>query len=619
MTDPRRLAFLAVAVVMAMLLAGFVGLATARGSAAAPATPTAGSAAAAASPSAPSSTPASCPTPDTSPDWNSANFFADILVTVQVPGDPALDGSNFNTVPCQNDLPTYLSYFWLNISTNVPITEAYVTIWGTSYPTGSNIPLGDFDPAAPRVEPMYQPTPGSSTASFYFNLYRFFYPGSTVYFNVTVESQFEVPSTISSTASSFSTELPLGSGDNATWQFYVEAPWWSTTFLSDISVFTNPSLLGGYPYDPNPTQGISVGIESIGPTGAPGTPIPQALLTFTLTGQYAGTYSEPFGPRNATWENITPAVGTVIGPYPGSTMTFNITIWLPWEGSDIDVLTSPLYEFTWSTKGGWWAPSQGLTANANLTSTPWVLASNVTALATGTPVNVTVHTPIPNVTIASSIVRFTFTDPAGSLAGTLPMTPLTQNTTFGVIPGLPAGSNLTFSVLAKDAFGVPVASGNYTYSESGPPAATADADTSWIYVEAVNVTTDQLIPDIPFTIANATWSGSGTVGPLGFGIPLAASGAGVRLLDFGTYTVSVTVFGHTETTSVVLNATSGPLAVPFWFASGAVHETATVPVTGVLAALVVGPVVATAALYPLLLWYRERQRKAAEEQRRITL
>ncbi len=616
----RGRAFLALAIVVVLLGAGFVtvelrssgsGSGTSSGATVAATSPLAGSSGPAAV--------ASCPTPTSSPDWNSENFFSDVLVQVQVPGNPSESGANFYTVPCENDLPTYLQAFWLNISTNVPISEAYVTIWGTSYPNAASDALADFDPSAPRLLPMYQAVPDSSTASFYFNLYRFFYPGSMVYFNVTVESQFAVPSTVASTSSSYDTELPTGSGDNATWQFYVEPPWWSTTFTSDISVFTNPSVLGSYPYEPNPTQGISIGIESIGPTGAPSTPIPEALLEFTLTGQFAGHYSVPFGPLNSTWENITPSVGSVIGPYDGATMTFNITIGLPWEGSEIDELTSPNYAFSWSSKGGWWAPSQGLSANANLSSSPWVLNTTSTSLATGTPVNVTVHVPIPNVTLASSIVRFSFADAAGTLEGNLPMTALSDNTTFGVIPGLPSDAILTFSILAKDEFGVPVASGNYTYTESGPPATAAAADTSWIYVEAADVSSGHLIPDIPFTIANATWSGSGEIGPLGFGIPLAASGAGVRLLDYGNYSISVTAYGHTESTAVVLNASSGPVQVPFWFASGPVRATATVPVTAVLVALVAGPLVATLALYPLFLWYRERQRKAAEEQRRITL
>lgn len=559
---------------------------------------------------------ATCPTPQNSPNWNSTSFFNDALVSFQVPGDPAISGSNFYAVPCLNTIPTYEDGFYLNVTTDVPISEAFLWVWGTTWPTATDPlpPLNGFAPSNPMKMPMLVTSTSPDSASFYFNVYRFFYPGSTVEFNITLESTYATPTTISSTSSPFQAELPAGSGDLATWSFYVQSPWWSTTFTNDIRISTSPPVLSTPVYEPNPVQPFAVGIESVGPTGAVGVPIPQAELLFTLKGNYAGDFSDQFGPTNASFQNIT----NVIGPYIGSELNFSVKAWLPWEGGQIDVITSQNYSFNWSTKGGWWAPSQGLEANANLSTDPYISNTSSTVLGTGTSVNVSVTEGIPNVTISSAVVRFTYQDANGVTSGSYAMTALTQNSTYAVLPGLPNGGRLTYTVLAKDVDGNPVSSGSYSYLEKGATTVPEESLQNWMYIEAVNITTDVLLPGAAYTIANATWSASGVTGPFGFGAPVAASGQGFRLLGDGLYTVTVSDFGHTLSSQVNLTGAT-PITVPFVFSRGGVSESASVPTVALVAGLIAGPIVAAVALYPLYLWYRERQQKAAEEQKRITL
>jgi len=570
-----------------------------------------------AAPSSGSSPAASCPTPQNTYNWNSTSFFQDALVAFQVPGDAAISGANFNVVPCLNTIPEYEHGFWMNITTNVPISSAYVTAWGVTWPTPSDpLPaLSGFDPAKPQVLPMFVPSTAPDTAQFYFNVYRYFYPGSTVFFNVTLESTFATPTTIFSTTSSYRDNLPSGyPTDFATWTFFVGSPWWSTSFSDDIQVSTTPPVISSPQYAPNPVQPISVAIMSKGSTGGVGGPIPEAQLNFELHGTYTGLFSEPFGPLNSTFENTT----VPIGPYPNTNVTFYVTAWLPWEGGVIDKITSQNWSFNWSSKGGWWAPSQGLEGNANLSTIPAISNSSTTVLSTGTPVNVTVHEPIANVTISSALVRFTYTDRNGQATGSYPMTALNLNTTYGRIPGLPEGGRLSYIVIAKDVNDNPVSSGTYSYLEQGPTTVSLQVGQNWIFVEALNITTGVLLPGAQYTIANATWSGSGVTGPFGFGAPVAASGLGYRPLTVGVYTVTVTDFGQTMSTQVNLTG-DVPLTVPFLFAHGPVTVTATVPVTGLVVGLIAGPIVAAVAFYPLFLWFRERQKRAAEEQKRITL
>jgi hypothetical protein len=559
-----------------------------------------------------------CPTPQNLADWTSSNFFDDVLVTFTVPGYANLSGTNFGTVPCTNALPTYLAGFWMNVSTNVPLVQAYLNIWGTEWPTPTqpnpDLPGFPFDTGRISQLPMYIAPGFPDQASFYFNTYRYFFPGSTVYFNVTLDSSVGTPSTINSANTAYRQEQPSGSNLNATWKFSLDAPWWSPSFSNDIVISTTPPVLGGAVYDPNANQSLSVGLESLGPTGAPGAPIPAAEMDFLLNGSFSGSFSLPFAPANHTWQNLTSA----LGPYPGTTVKLNISAWLPWEGGRIDRIASPFYWFNWSKGGGWSNPSLGLEADAKISATPSVLSSALTTLPTATPVNVSLHEPTPNITIDSSIVRFQYSDARGSVSGILPMHPVNQNSTYVVLPGFPSGGRLTFSLLAKDLFGNPLASGNYTYLESGALATNLTPFSSFFYVEAINASTGTLLPGASYTVSNASWSQSAVTGPLGFGVLVIPNGAGTLELPYGTYFVTMTALGHTQTAVVTLGSPT-PVTVRFWFANGPVAATSVEPTASLTVALVVGLVLLAAAFVPLFRWFQERQKKAEEERRRVTL
>ncbi|MGI0139803.1 MAG: hypothetical protein ACREBT_01425 [Thermoplasmata archaeon] len=563
-----------------------------------------------------------CPTPQAAPDWTSPNFFQDALVQIQVPGYPDLSGSNFQIVPCSNTLPTYLTGFWLNVSTNVALTEAYLNVWGTTWPTAGNaLPaLSGFDPAKPQQMPMAIDPTVPSTASFFFNIYRFFYPGTTVYFNITLVSEGTgaSPSTIYSTNSPYSELTPATAVGLASWIFYVQAPWWSPDFLSDIQITTTPPVTGLVAYPPNNFQQFNAVIESVGPGGGVGAAISGAQLNLHLTGNFTGVYSVPFGPQNHSRLNLTQA----LGPYPGTTVTFNISAWLDWEGGEIDLITSPTYSFNWSSQGGWPDPTAGLLGNAELSAIPSsVLGSIAPTLGTAASVNLTVYEPLPNVTIASSVIEFSYRDRGGASRGVIPMTAISTNTTYGIIPGLPDGGAVTFSVLAKDIFGNVVSSGNYSYSESGPPPFSLRPDQGFLFVEAENISSGTYLPGAAFTISNATWSASGRSSVLGFGYISGAGPGGYLGLSFGTYTVHMTAFGITQSSTITVSS-SLPSVARFWFvnpSAAPLQVTANAPLPPIDIALIIGVVVVALAMYPLYLWFTERRRKAAEEQRRVTL
>jgi hypothetical protein len=584
-----------------------------------------------AAPASGSSTPSGqvCQTPGGAPNWQSSNFFTDAAVTFWTPGNPSLSGQNFLVVPCNNNLPTYTNGFWMNVTTNVELTVATVTIWGTSWPTATDPQpdLKGFAPATPAVFAMSITPPFYRTASFYFNDYRYFWPGSQVYFNITLSTTQASPSTIYSAnpLSQYYEPIQFNGGvNNATWGFYVASPFAPTppglapvNFSNIIGVTTSPTVLSSPAFEPNPKQTVEVTLTSLNVSGGPAIPIPEAQGTFTLTGAVTGVYYADFGPANHTVLTLTQP----LGPYPGTEVQFNMTCWLPWEGGALDRIYSPTYTFNWSANGSWWDPTGGLTGpdNLNLTSVPDVTSSAPPhVLATGTAVNVTIHEPIENVSIGSAAVHFRYVDPNGVTLGTIPMIAENANTSYVVLPGLPSGAGVTFSVVAKDIYGNPLSSGNYSYTESGPLATALQAGYGLFYFEAIDVATGQLVQNLNFTIANSTWSESSYGYDFGFANPVPVSGSGYLPVSFGTYTVTARAFGQTQTWTGTVS-TQTPFVIVFYLTSAPVQPTYAAPIPALTWAPVIGIAGAAVASWPISNWFRERRRKAEAEQRRISL
>jgi hypothetical protein len=570
-----------------------------------------------------------CQTPGGAPNWQSSNFFTDAAVTFWTPGNPSLSGQNFLVVPCNNNIPTYTNGFWMNVTTNVELTVATVTIWGTGWPTATDAQpdLKGFSPATPAVFAMNIAPPFYRTASFYFNDYRYFWPGSQVYFNISLSTTQASPGTIYSANPLTQYYEPIqwsGGVNNATWGFYVASPFAATppgfapvNFSNIIGVSTTPTVLGSPSFEPNPKQTVEVTLTALNLSGGPAIPIPEAQGTFTLTGAVTGVYFADFGPANHT----TLTLSQPLGPYPGTKVQFNMTCWLPWEGGALDRIYSPTYTFNWSANGSWWDPTGGLTGpdNLNLTSSPDVTAGGPsTVLATGTSVNISIHEPIQNVTIGSAAVHFRYVDTNGVTYGTIPMVATNWNTSYAVLPGLPSGAGVTFSVVAKDIYGDPLSSGNYSYTESGPLATPLPAGYGLFFFEAIDVATGNLVQNLNFTIANATWSESALGYDFGFANPVPVSGAGYLDVAFGTYTVTARAFGQTQTWTGTV-ATQTPFVVVFYLTSAPVSPTYSASVPGLTVAPVIGIIGAAVASVPISNWFRERRRKAEAEQRRISL
>jgi hypothetical protein len=555
--------------------------------------------------------------PDSS-TWNS-NFFNDVQVTFAGTGLPG----PFQLVPYTNQLPTSDLGFWLNISALDPLSFANVTIWGTQWPLANGVanPITGFNPSAPSLTPMQIHSSDPEVASYYFDNYRFFWPGSTVYFNITVVNEHGTPSTVkSSTNDSVPVTYPGGFTNLATWAFQVDTPWSSENFTDDIAIRTTPNVLGTPAYSPNADQTLSVSLTAID-LGGTVAPIPDASLDFTvIQAGSAATYSESFGPIDHSAMTLSRA----LGPYPGSIVEFNVTAWLPWEGGAVDEISSPVYSVTWSPNGGWWYPTQGLLANLELAASPdvltgGVLAGSASAVPSDAPVNVSIHEPVQNVTISSAVVDFAFNDGGLSHDGSIPMTAMGQNTSYADLYGLPPGGSVTFYVVAKDIHGNPISSGNFSYVEAGPTAPPLPAGRGLVFLEVLDLTDGSLVPGFTYTIANATWSENGSARAFGFASPtLPGTSLGYQL-GFGVYDVSVDVFGVVHYATISVSASSPTPTVLFYAEStpAVIPTTSSVEVVSLAAAL--GLAGAAVATVPLMSWLEERREKQKQEERRITL
>jgi hypothetical protein len=630
MTGVRRSALVAV-VLLSLLLAALVPTGAAapavpRSSVHDTAAPAAAAGRAAVSPTrsspAPRSAPAAAstpaaPAPGSEPKgWDSSDFFTDIGVDFSGRGLPA----PFLMEPFVNTVPEGQLGFWFNLTSVAPILFANVTIWGTQWSTtGAVIANSLFLPSSPRVSPMLVNTSDPYRASFYFNDYRFFWPGSNVWFNVTVVGLNSTPSQIfSAWNDSIPVPYPGGFIDNATWAYTVATPWASTNFSNDIAISTTPSVLGSPVFSPNPNQTLQVTLRAIDLGGALN-PIPQAALQFTVSLNGTVTsFKEPFGPLNQT----TMTLDQAIGPYAGGTVDFNVSAWVPWEGGEIDQIVSPVYSFHWSSNGGWWHPLEGLTNNVNLAISPAIPTAQpgarVPILPTGEPVNLTLHEPIENVTIASSQVDYTFTDNGLSRTGSMVMTPTSANTTAGVLPGLPEGAQMTFYLVAKDIYGNPVASGNYSYQEAGPTNPPLPEGRGLLFAEVLDLSGGGLVPGFAYTLSNATWSVTGNANSFGFAVPLLPGSNTPIQLAFGAYLLTVRAFGTNQSATIVLSPSTPTPTVVFYGESQpiGIATTASVPVESIAAAL--GLLAAALVSLPLVLWYEERRARLEEEQRRVT-
>jgi hypothetical protein len=580
------------------------------------------------------------------PTWSGSNFFCDAVVSFSVRGQAA--PADIPVVPQEGQVSEWAPGFYLNVSTNVPLASALVSIWAVSWPAPGQqaAPVSGFTPVDWNTSadqfPMKIcsqahsgcPTASADQASYYFDDDTYFFPGTQVSFDVELTTASGAsPGQIFSQATESVDEpfAQLGVNATPTWVVNVLGPFASQNFSNDIQLSTDPSITGTPQNSPNPDQTVQVYLKAYNISGGPATPIPAADLNgFIIQGRGAAsvttTLTQTFGPANSTNMKLTVPIQPEAS---GVEIQFNVTAWQWGEQNDsrIDEVTSREYYFNYSAAGlSFPDPTGSVEANMNLTAIPElpgpptsVLTSVPMHLPTGTLVNVSVHEQRQNVTLGPSEVDFSFDDHGATKTGYLVMTAVNDNTSYVVLPGLPPNASMTFQVVAKDANGNPVGSSNYTYFENGTPVPAALAGKGFFFLEVFDVSTGSLVSGLNYTVSNDTWFQSAATLPMGFGALLSYTTNSYEELFDGSYVLALSVFGQSIERTVTVGSTM-PTTIIFYVASAPIvlATSEPPPIAGEVAG-VVGLAAGMVVYFPLMGWFRERRAQAEAEQRRVTL
>ncbi|MDE1822233.1 MAG: hypothetical protein KGJ23_14200 [Euryarchaeota archaeon] len=189
----------------------------------------------------------------------------------------------------------------------------------------------------------------------------------------------------------------------------------------------------------------------------------------------------------------------------------------------------------------------------------------------------------------------------------------------------PPGVNITLFVLAYDELGCPLRSDTYHFhTETGTPP-TVDSRT-FFYVVVYDEAKNQYIPNVPVNMSNATWWDICFTNTFGFCYPNATYSSTPLYLSYGWYNVTVQYDGQVQSVSYYLNPTSNK-TLTFIFNSAEHHPPIySEPTQGFSPyppyaplPLLLGLILAGALGIPIVLMWLEQRRKAAAEEKRITL
>jgi hypothetical protein len=182
----------------------------------------------------------------------------------------------------------------------------------------------------------------------------------------------------------------------------------------------------------------------------------------------------------------------------------------------------------------------------------------------------------------------------------------------------PPGTNITFFVLAYDELGCPIRSLSYSFHTVVAPLPPKNGRT-FFYVAVYDSGTGDYIPNVPVNISNNTWWDLTQTNIFGVAWPNASYSTTPLYLTYGYYNVTVTYDGFTQSVEYDLTPTSNKTLT---FDFNSIHPIVVVyaaATAGFSPQLILGTVVAGATAVPIALVWSEQRRKAAAEEKRITL
>lgn len=531
-----------------------------------------------------------------------------------------------NYLPAPNQVGQFDNAIQITITTTYPgmdIVEAYMTVWAVGWNNGV---LTSTEPSAPGVWTFQNNSQNYQQATGQLNNYKYFPPGSTVYFNLTLvqESVNGVNWLYSPCADGI---LPANSNDYPTWEYTMGGGWPSTTFTNDINITAVPNIFAGI--QPSSDQAVLLYLNS---ANLSNDLIGGANLHYSLTNS-TGTFTGGwyFLPKNSTYESLADGVG--IGPFaPDTTVKFWIQAWVLWDGGAVNYIFYQNFTYKVSFGGTWCDAAPGFYHYISLNSTPanaTLYPLKVITVPALTEINITILSLSANTTIAYAYVDFNETYEGVAEGGDVLMTAINATSQYtgnsedqpldaSALPFLEPGMNFSFYVTAFDSLRCEIRSDTYHIVTVKAPPPTRDRKT-YFYVVVENASAGEFVPGVPVNISNATWTDLTQTNLLGFAYPNLTSSDVPAYLNYGYYNVTVIYKGQTQSIDYDLTPTSNK-TLTFIFTVTTMSPpvyAAAVPVDSL--GLYFGLAAAAVAVIPIYNLWRDQRRKAEAEEKRITL
>jgi hypothetical protein len=521
---------------------------------------------------------------------------------------------------------------------NAVFDNVFLTVWGTGW---NNQTLTSTLPTAPGIWPLFiNHTTGIATGML--NDMKYFPPGATVYFNITVYSTLSGNAAVYSPCPDSSKMPTWGNNTFPTWAYTVGGGWSSPTFTSDIKITAFPNVFAGI--FPSIYQPVSLTITSIS-----GIVIGGANVNYTRDVRNISTggvtvfpgggseYANGFSPANST--TLTSYIGPFnFSKYDISTINFHIRAWTLWSGGAVNMIDSYFpsdidYTYTITAGGTWCGLNQSWNQDVIMTTQPYANISqpdaNVQIQAMTDIVNVSIESTQSNITIDYAFIFFNETYQGKNLPGELMMTAgnstmqytgtstATGNGLLG--PYLP-GIHVSFYISATDGNRCTITSPTYSFYTALTGPRIIDNKTFFYVVAFDQGLGTYAIGAQVVIMTNGTVICQTATNALGFAYPNAsASTLPLYLAMNENYNITVTYNGAVQTAIYFLTATSNK-TLTFYFDTAAsapiIYAVSTPPIT---IPLIAGLVVATATVIPIYLLWSEMRKRAKEEEKRITL
>ncbi len=510
-------------------------------------------------------------------DWISNDFKQNIEIITDPPIPPYGDA---NPAKGQNVNITIKS------KNNQKIELAYITVYAYNWD-------GTDNPSCSKQHPGNWTFKRISDTEMYIiiNNYKYFPPGSTVYWRITA---FNYSGNITKLISPW-------------YSYTVGGAWPYHNFDDCVDIIMQPDVINGEPV----LAGDPVHIEL--DSSKCGVKIGYALLHLKIkneTGTYEGAIQ--FFPKNSYHPKL-------MYDIPGYPAGWKVEFWIEvWDDPNDDrrKLISEKYSYV-VQPGHSWPPDSSFYDNIDIYFNP-----PLDEVKLGDEVNITIISKNKSIPITYAFIDYEIgiMGTNQSQTGKDAFTKITSTKWYYVIPPLSPGVYIKFKVIAYDAWLNPIISDTYSYQIEAKEFVSGGT-LAWFYVAVFDYSIPGYVAGAKVVIENDTWKCVTYTNFAGFCYPNETGSSEVHYLHFGTYKVTVYYNGMVKTVIYNLSMESleenPTLTIEFNSPNEPVQYARSVPpqyFTLIVSYLVMAVVLVVVVMYDI-----KRRKKLEKLRKRITV